>query len=35
MRFGQPFPAMPLRRMSVWQQQKAGWIQIAHSVSQP
>ena len=31
----QPLPAAPLHMMSVWQQQKAGWIMIAHSVSQP
>jgi len=28
-------PAGPLRMMTVWQQQKAGWVEIAHSVSQP
>lgn len=31
----QPLPARPLHMMSVWQQQKAGWVVIAHSVSQP
>ena len=28
---GQPLPAQPVRMMSVWQQQKAGWMAIAHS----
>lgn len=27
-------PSAPQRMMTVWQQQKAGWIAIAHSVSQ-
>ncbi len=31
----QPLPATPQRMMTVWQQQKAGWVAIAHSVSQP
>jgi hypothetical protein len=31
----QPLPATPLYMMTVWQQQKAGWVAIAHSVSQP
>jgi hypothetical protein len=31
----EPLPSTPLHMMSVWQQQKAGWIMIAHSVSQP
>ena len=31
----QPLPSAPLRMMSVWQEQKAGWVMIAHSVSQP
>ena len=31
----QPLPSAPLRMMSVWQQQKTGWVMIAHSVSQP
>jgi hypothetical protein len=30
----QPLPSGPQRMMTVWQQQKAGWIAIAHSVSQ-
>jgi hypothetical protein len=28
-------PATPQHMMTVWQQQKAGWVVIAHSVSQP
>ena len=31
----QPLPSTPQRMMTVWQQQKAGWVAIAHSVSQP
>ncbi len=31
----QALPAAPQHMMSVWQQQKAGWVQIAHSVTQP
>lgn len=31
----QPLPSAPLRMMSVWQEQKTGWVMIAHSVSQP
>jgi hypothetical protein len=31
----QPLPSAPLHMMSVWQQQKTGWMMIAHSVSQP
>jgi hypothetical protein len=31
----QPLPAGPQHMMTVWQQQKRGWIAIAHSVSQP
>lgn len=31
-RSGQPMPATPMRMMSVWQKQSAGWIQIAHVV---
>jgi hypothetical protein len=31
----QPLPSSPQRMMTVWQQQKSGWIVIAHSVSQP
>jgi len=30
----QPLPSAPLHMMSVWQQQKKGWVVIAHSVSQ-
>ena len=29
---GQPLPAEPLRMMTVWQKEKAGWMAIAHSV---
>jgi len=29
---GQPLPTQPVRMMTVWQQQKAGWLAIAHSV---
>lgn len=32
---GQPLPTNPLRLMSVWQQQKSGWVVIAHSVAGP
>ena len=28
---GQPIPATPVHRMSVWQQQKAGWVLIAQT----
>jgi hypothetical protein len=30
----QPLPSSPQHMMTVWQQQKAGWVAIAHSVSQ-
>jgi Domain of unknown function (DUF4440) len=30
----QPLPTQPQHMMTVWQQQKKGWIAIAHSVSQ-
>jgi hypothetical protein len=30
----QPLSAAPQHMMTVWQQQKAGWVAIAHSVSQ-
>jgi hypothetical protein len=30
----QPLPSTPQHMMTVWQQQKAGWVIIAHSVSQ-
>ena len=29
---GQPLPASPQHMMTVWQQQKQGWLVIAHSV---
>jgi hypothetical protein len=29
-----PLPSTPQHRMTVWQQQKSGWVIIAHSVSQ-
>jgi len=29
----QPLPSAPQHMMTVWQQQKAGWVVIAHSVS--
>ncbi len=32
---GQPLPGRPLRMMTVWQQQKEGWMAIAHSVTAP
>ncbi len=31
----QPLLSAPQHMMTVWQQQKAGWVAIAHSVSQP
>jgi hypothetical protein len=31
----QPLPSAAQHMMTVWQQQKAGWVVIAHSVSQP
>ncbi len=31
----QPLPSAPQHMMTVWQQQKMGWMAIAHSVSQP
>ncbi len=30
----QPLPSAPQHMMTVWQQQKEGWVAIAHSVSQ-
>lgn len=30
---GQPLPSGPQQMMTVWQQQKAGWVAIAHSVT--
>jgi hypothetical protein len=32
---GQPLPTDPVRMMTVWQKQKAGWMEIAHSVLGP
>jgi len=32
---GQPLPTEPLRMMTVWQREKAGWMAIAHSVLGP
>jgi len=32
---GQPLPTDPVRMMTVWQKQKAGWMAIAHSVLGP
>ncbi|HUK23201.1 MAG TPA: nuclear transport factor 2 family protein [Terriglobales bacterium] len=32
---GEPLPASPVRMMTVWQQQKSGWLAIAHAVSGP
>lgn len=32
---GQPLPTAPVRMMTVWQQQKTGWMAIAHSVIGP
>ena len=31
----QPLPSEPQHMMTVWQQQKSGWVVIAHSVSRP
>jgi hypothetical protein len=31
----QPLPSAPQHMMTVWQQQKAGWVVIAHSVTPP
>lgn len=31
----QPLPSTPQHMMTVWQQQKSGWVVIAHSVTQP
>ncbi len=31
----EPLPSAPQHMMTVWQQQKAGWVAIAHSVSRP
>ncbi|PYX41530.1 MAG: hypothetical protein DMG81_03450 [Acidobacteria bacterium] len=32
---GQALSAQPQRRVTVWQQQKSGWVAIAHSVMGP
>ena len=32
---GKPLPTAPLRMMTVWQHQKAGWMAIAHTVLGP
>jgi len=32
---GQPLPAAPVRMMTVWQKESAGWMAIAHSVQGP
>ena len=32
---GQPLPAAPVRMMTVWQEQNAGWMAIAHTVVGP
>ena len=32
---GQALPSGPQHMMTVWQQQKTGWVMIAHSVNQP
>ena len=32
---GQPLPSVPMRMMTVWQQQKRGWLVIAHTVIGP
>jgi hypothetical protein len=32
---GQPLPGVPIRMMTVWQKQNAGWMAIAHSVMGP
>jgi uncharacterized protein DUF4440 len=32
---GQPLPSEPVRMMTVWQKQSAGWMAIAHSVQGP
>jgi hypothetical protein len=31
---GQPLPSTPQHMMTIWQQQKSGWVIVAHSVSQ-
>jgi Domain of unknown function (DUF4440) len=32
---GQPLSSAPQHMMTVWQQEKRGWVQIAHSVAGP
>lgn len=32
---GQTLPSAPVRMMTVWQQQKSGWVAIAHTVMGP
>ena len=32
---GKPLPEGPVRMMTVWQQQKAGWMMITHAVLGP
>jgi Domain of unknown function (DUF4440) len=32
---GQPLPAAPVRMMTVWQEENAGWMAIAHTVIGP
>jgi hypothetical protein len=32
---GQGVPTAPVRMMTVWQQQKSGWMSIAHTVIGP
>ena len=32
---GRPLPSEPVRMMTVWQKQSAGWMEIAHSVLGP
>jgi Domain of unknown function (DUF4440) len=32
---GKPLPTDPMRMMTVWQKQKAGWMELAHSVLGP
>jgi hypothetical protein len=34
-RNGEALPEAPQRMMTVWQQQKKGWVEIAHSALGP
>jgi hypothetical protein len=34
-RNGQPLPQSPQRMLAVWQQQKSGWVEIAHTIVGP